>query len=253
MIEPFHWRDPDRRMPRADIEPLLKAFYGTIERFAGDKAKMRRVWQLARGYVVDDGQGDKDWAIGRPLNLQGAVELVTLRAHTPIPGNDGTMRLSLTLVITPDDNVTYRGRAVTIGLTDAWLCMDSESWQPTWRSLVSERDHPNFRLSAAGARIVGPRDTAIDMIDGEPLGDEHLAVVEPIGIGGGPINVAIRAPRDSFRVLVGGSKGTQGSPPEHVSSTQKLVLSALFHEQLHDRDDRDRAVLARVTVHPRSA
>jgi len=253
-----NWRDPDRRMPPEDIKPLLKVFYGKIERLAEDRARMERLWRLARGYIIDDEPEQKKWEIAKKwevawtANLQGMVRLVDLRAHPPIPGNDGTMRLSLTLVITPDHDVTYRDQAVIIGLTDALLCMDSNGWQAARRSFVSERGHPNFELSAAGARIVGPRDAATGMINGEPMGDDDLAVVEPIGAGDAPINVAVHAPRGSFRVLVRAGKSIQGAPADRVSRTQNLVLNALLHEQLRDRDDRDRAVLARVTVQPRS-
>jgi hypothetical protein len=241
-----NWRDPDRRMPPTDIRPLLKVFYGTIACYAEQSAQMLRLWRLARNYLTEDGPKQTHWNIGRPTNLQGTAQLVTLRAHEPLRGNDETLRLMLTLVITPDSDVTYRGQAITVGLTNALLSLQSDHWQPAWRSLVSERNHPNFAPDAAGARIVGPTDVETGMISGAPLGDEPFAMIEPIAGGGGPVQVAVHAPRGSFRVYAGGAH----EPRKGVSRNQHLVLNALFHEQLRDRDDHDRAVLARVSVRP---
>ncbi len=113
-----NWRNPDLLMPPEDIMPLLKVFYGVIDRFKDEKAKMKRLWQLARGYVDDDGPSDRSWLPGKPQNLQGAVKLVHLREHAPVPGNDGSMRLSLTLVITPDPSVPMKVRHQTPGNLD---------------------------------------------------------------------------------------------------------------------------------------
>ena len=104
---------------------MLKVFYGTIDRFKGDKAKMKRLWQLARGYIADDDMQSANWPIGKSQNLQGIARLVTLRTHAPVPWNDGTMRLAITLVITPDRDLSYRGKSVTIGLAEALLCLGS--------------------------------------------------------------------------------------------------------------------------------
>ncbi len=244
-----NWRNPDLLMPPEDIMPLLKVFYGVIDRFKDEKAKMKRLWQLARGYVDDDGPSDRSWLPGKPQNLQGAVKLVHLREHAPVPGNDGSMRLSLTLVITPEQDATYDKKGIVIGLMEALLCMNSEHWQATRQSFVSERGHPNFRLSAAGARIVGPVDDATGMIDGQPLGEDELAVVEPVGSGEGPIQVAVHAARGSFRVLA----KLPGGTTKHVSRTQDAVLNALLYDQYPDRDGVDRVILAQATIQPRPA
>ena len=243
-----NWRDPDRRMPPENIQPLLKTFYGTIERWKDDRAAMERLWRLARGYIVDDEPAGRRWTVPHAPNIQGTVKLVTLRPHAPQPGNDDTLRLALTLVITPDSNVSYRGQAITIGLADALLCLESDGWQPALRSLISERGHANFRLSAAGAWITGPADPATGMLNGEPLGEDYLAAVEPVGDGGGPIKVTVNAPRGSFRVFAGAAGG---APDQRCSTNQTAVINALLHEQFRDHDDQDMAILARGTIQPR--
>ena len=243
-----NWRNPDKRMPPEDIAPLLKTFYGDIARHAADKAKMQRLWRLARGYIVDDESGAEGWDVGRPSRLQGTASLVNLLTHAPVPWNDGTLRMAVTLVITPDRDLSYGGRAMTIGLAEALLCMQSDGLQPAWKSLPSQRGLANFALDAAGERIVGPIDPATGMINGEPLGDEHFFTFEPAGAGEACVTVSIHAPRGCFRVLPSGSGSTAAKRKGRSNVNQNAVINALFHEQLRTRDDHDRPVLARATV-----
>jgi hypothetical protein len=248
-----NWRDPDRRMPPKDIDPVLKVFYGVTDRFKEDKAKMKLLWQLARGYVVDDDIRARNWEVGRSQNLQGIANLVTLRTHAPVPWNDGTMRLAITLVITPDRDLSYRGKAITVGMTEALLCLESSAFQPAWKSLPSQRGLANFVLTTAGERIVGPLDPTTGMIDGEPLGDEYLMVLETVATDVASATVAVHAPRGSFRVLPQAGSGTVEKSRDRCSANQEAVVNALFHEQLRDRDDHDRAVLSRAPIGPRAA
>ena len=248
-----NWRDPDKLSPPDDIQPLLKTFYGTIDRLKDERAKMERLWRLARGYLVDDEPGQQDWTIGKsPPNIQGSVNLVTLRVHAPVPWNDGTLRLSITLVITPDRDLAYRGQAVTIGLTEALLCMESAGLQPAWKSLPSQRGLKNFRLDAAGDRIVGPIDPDTGMIDGEPLEDGHFAVLEAAGSADGSTIIAVHAPRGGFRVLPRSEGHSTKRRVGRCSVNQTAVVNALLHEQLRGRDGHDRAIIASTAITPRS-
>jgi hypothetical protein len=90
------------------------------------------------------------------------------------------------------------------------------------------------------------------MIDGEPLGDEYLMVLETTGAESVSGTVAVHAPRGSFRVMAG--TGGRSPPREGArrSANQDAVVNALFHAQWRERDDHDRAVLARVPFGPRS-
>jgi hypothetical protein len=245
-----NWRDPDRRMPPEDIKPLLKLFYGTIERFKDDRAKMERLWRLARGYIVDDEAPASGWAAVRTQNLQGQVDLVRLHTHQPVPWNDGTLRLAITLVITPDQDVSYRGRAVIIGLSEALLRLDASGLQPAYKALPSQRGLPHFVPSAAGDRIIGPLDRDTSMINGEPLGDEFLLSLENLATepDDKPATVAVCASRGSFRVLPRSMGGNIRQPAARRLANQNAVVNALFFEQYRERDDHDRAVLARARI-----
>jgi hypothetical protein len=243
-----NWRDPDAMMPPEDIQPLLRTLYGAIDRFKVDKEKMQRLWRLARGYIVDDDVAAEDWRISRSLNLQGVARLVSLQAHRPVPWNDGTLRLSITLIIKPDRELSYRGKAITIGLTDALLCLQAGAYQPAYKSRPSQRGVPNFELAVDGDRVVGPLDPLTGMIDGEPLGDEHLMALELVEGAPGPTAVAIYAPRGSFRVVPSANGSPEAQSQRRCSANQSAVVNALLHEQLRNRDDHDRALLAFASV-----
>jgi len=248
-----NWRDPNKLMPPEDIEPLLKSFYGFIELHKIEKAKMKKVWQLARGYIVDDSQAVKDWDIHKSQSLQGTATLVRLETHPPVPWNeDGTVRLWITLIITPDHDLSYHGKAITIGLTEALLCVEPGQYQPAHKSRPSQRGITNFTVAAGGERIVGPRHPTTGMIDGEPLGDEYLMALEEVVGGSGPITIAIHVPRGCFRVLPHSSEGSDRTSQTRTSVSQDVVINALFHEQLRDQDDHNRAVIARGNINLRA-
>ncbi|WP_158932671.1 hypothetical protein [Acidisphaera sp. S103] len=243
-----NWRDPDALMPPYEITPLLKCLYGDIDRFKADRAAMHRLWQLARGHITAHEVPSTDPRSDKSPNLRGKATLITLQAHAPTPLEDGTMRLSITLIISPDRDLSYRGKAITIGLAEALLTVEPGLYQPTHRSRPSQRGLRNFKISAAGERIIGPLDRTSGMIDGEPLDDEYLMDLEVAESGAGPINIIVHASRNSFRARISPLSGTEAKMPQHCSINQNVVMNALFYEQLKNQDCHNRAVLARITV-----
>jgi len=243
-----NWRNPDLLMPPDDIQPLLKTFYGNIDRLKDNRATMEKQWRFARGYIGDNDAPIIDWELGKSANLQGVANLVILQTHAPVSWNDGTMRLSITLVISPDRDLSYYGKAITIGLVDALLCVEPGLYQPAYKSRPSQRGIQNFKISAAGDRIVGPLDPDTGMISGEPLGDEYLMGLEVTEGGRGPIIIAIHASRDSFRVLPTSPADPEGKRRHSCSVNQNAVINALFHQQLRTQDDHNRPVLACATL-----
>jgi hypothetical protein len=245
-----NWRDPDKLMPPVDIQPLLKAFFGKIDKFKGDCASMRRLWQLARGYIVDDEAVPKNLGITRSSKLQGEIELVTLQTHVPDAKNDGSMNLSITLIISPDRELQYGGKAITVGLKEALLVVDPGCYQPAFGSRPSQRQLPNFKASAAGERITGPVDPETGMIDGEPLGDSHFLTLEPVDNAVGPVAIGVHASRESFCVVRRNVSNKRADVS--CSPNQTAIINALFSDQLRNQDDRHRAILARAELTPRA-
>jgi hypothetical protein len=242
-----NWRNPSRLNPPDNIVPLLNTFYGDQAPFAAQRQAMLKLWRQARGYDVDDAPPLPVLAVTERKSFQGPVYLVDLRAH-PVPANDGTVRLAATLVISPDDGVLFQGKAVSIGLTDALLTLQSAAWQPTHLSMIGEKPHENYVRIAQGTRIVGPRDRW-GRLDGLPFGEEPIAIIERIGKNDGPVTLTVLAPPSSFDVRTRAAPDASTPFEERaVSDTQKVVLDALFQEQLTSHDERRAAVLASVTL-----
>ncbi|GEM_PF-1767807 len=266
-----NWRNQATLHPPDNIIPLLNTFYGDDTRYAVQRLAMLRLWRQARGYDIDDAP------LPPPVltpthseSFQGPVELVDLRAH-PVPANDGTVRLNASLTISPDDSVAFQGRAVSIGLTEALLTLQSANWQPAHLSMIGEKPHDNVTRIAPGSRITGPRD-ALGRLNGQPLGEEPVAIIERVGgkrltisasgtageepgaiierVGpeDGRVTLTIRAPRGSFDVRTRASPDAPVPIERAVSDTQKIILDALFQEQLTNHDERRAAILAQVVL-----
>lgn len=243
-----NWRNQAKPHPPDNIVPLLNAFYGDDHRFADKRQAMLHLWRQAKGYDIDDAQPPPILAPTHGESFQGPVQLVHLRAH-PVRANDGTVRLNASLTISPDDGVVFQGRAVSIGLTEALLTFQSADWQPAYQALIGEKPHENVSIVAPGSRITGPRDT-LGRLSGQPLGEEPIAIIEPVGTRNGSVTLSIRAPRGSFDVRIRPSLDSEPEAEIGVSDTKKLILDALLQEQLTHHDERGSAILAQVTLNP---
>jgi hypothetical protein len=118
-----NYRDSEKLNPPDNIIPLLNAFYGDIEKYQPARDKMHSAWQLAKGYITDGPLAPPLWDIDNPKAFTEPVELVQLGLHQPVPGNEGTMRVTGTLRLHPDMDCEYEGRAVSIGLTEALVAI----------------------------------------------------------------------------------------------------------------------------------
>ena len=243
-----NWRNQVTLHPPDNIIPLLKTFYGDDPEFAAKRLAMQALWRRAKGFDTDD--QSPEVAVLTPAdrkNFQGPVRLVDLRAHS-VPANDSTIRLPATLVVSPDDGVVFQGKAVSIGLTDAVLAFQSTSWQPAHMGMIGEKPHEHFRPIPQAARIVGPRDK-FGRLDGVPLGEEPVAIIERIpNTEDGPVTLSVLAPQGGFDVRVRASPDAPIPAEQAVSPTKKIILDALFQEQLTNHDDRRAAILAQVTL-----
>lgn len=231
-----NWRNEDARKPPYNIVPLLNAFYGEIPLYEAQKEKMRRLWHAARGIP------DEQTGLTAPRRLTGPSTLVHLRGHKSEPVTDSNTNhaLYVSLTISPHHDAQYGDKRVTIGLRHAILRLTSDHWQPTRNGLISERGHSNFAIDAAGARIVGPVDQEMGVLNGQIVGDDAIAELEPLNNGDGPVTVSVVATESSFKVMENGD----------LSAEQDAVIAALLMDMLKTRDNQTRVVLESVTVQP---
>jgi hypothetical protein len=130
-----------------------------------------------------------------PFRITDSLEvdgLVELKLHPTLGNNDETFRLDATISfgILPYD---YDGTTVEIALTEAEIAITSRAYQPVHRSRVCDRtDHVWLKPAPGGGiSVVGPQRRGA--LYGDPLGPDHLAVMERLDDAEGPVTVEIRA------------------------------------------------------------
>src|SRR5262249_40983809 len=138
-----------------------------------------------------------DWTL---LGSQITDGLAELQLHSPRPGNmPGTFYVDATLRIMTG-LYDYKDRTVAIGVKDAFLSLESQSYQPAKNSMIGIRAaHPNSQPDIGGVKIKSPVDEW-DCLCGDPLGEDYVAVIEPAGEGELPVTVSLHAGRLSFDV-----------------------------------------------------
>jgi hypothetical protein len=236
------WRHRENPVRPVNILPILRVLYGDIPAFAEKRERMRDAWRRAGGIRVEE--PPPPLRAIETKSFSEVAEIVELAVSQPTPDNNGNLIVPFTLRIHPDKDCVVGAQAIEIGVAEALAVIESEHWRPAADSVFRGKPHPNTaRTAAAGAALLnGP---VVDgRIDGNPLGDEPKATLEPrVENVDGPIEFSIRVARDSFVVT------PRGAPA--VSGTQKAVLDALFADAF-PRDRKNRLKVASETVRSRA-
>jgi hypothetical protein len=133
-------------------------------------------------------------------------------------------------------------RSISIALRDAKLAVGSDSFRPLQGSMIGERlESKNFRRVAGGIEITGPAPSGT--LDGDPIGDHHLAVLVATNADDGPFAVTVAAGRRSFVVADVSEDRTAEAPADN-----KTVILNQFIYRRCAKDDAGRAVLAEATM-----
>ncbi len=237
------WRDQRKPIRPVNIVPLLAVFHGDNPRFAEARQAMLNVWRRAGGYIEDVPPPPQPSGI-ETKKFSDAVAVVDLSVGQPLPDNAGNnLILPWTVNIYPDPRCVFEDKKIEIGVTAAFVLIESEHWQPHQESVFRKKNHPNIEKDATpgGVQLVGPTDGK-GRIAGAPLEDEPSVKMEPKGKGAsGSIDVSVRVFRDGFTVTP--------RDAADVSETQKFVLDAIFGSAF-ETDANQRLIVARETVWP---
>jgi hypothetical protein len=179
-------------------------------------------------------------------------DLVELRLHAPRPANEvpDSTYVGVTLLFgtahcdyDPEDGDDPR--TVSIALCNARATIGAGGFQPLQGSMIGERViSDDFRRVAGGIEITGP--TRNGVLDGDPFGDDYLAVIAPMNGDGDPFTVTIAANRRSFVVLdADAPRESHGS--NAPTGNKNAILNVLIYKNVR-KDDTGRAILARATM-----
>jgi len=228
-----------------DVLPILDALFGNRPEFAGHRRDLKEAWAQAKGLVPMDGEEEYDgdecgeWLIIDSYLTPGIAEL---RLHPPRSGNaSGTYYLDATLVIDTGE-YDHEGDTLLIGLREAFLSVQSSSYQVAKNSIIGDRsDHANFKLTVGGTRVVGPLDDR-GCLHGNPLGDEYMAVIEPVGERDEPVEVALRAGRRGFDITRADVSGD--APRDPAADINKDAILNVLISKGREKDPQGRVLLA---------
>jgi hypothetical protein len=202
--------------------------------------------------AISDGPA-AGWTFTEDTVLPGLVELCL---HPPRPGNEvpDSFYVDATLLFgtafpdyEPDDG--QDPRTIAIALHKAWLAIGSDSYRPLKGSVIGECvEAEHLRRVAGYVEITGPAPSGT--LDGNPIGDQHLAVIAGTNTGNDPFAVTVAANWGSFVVI------DAEAPPEHrgsnaPSGNKAAILNALIYKDVR-KDELGRPVLARATMQRRS-
>ncbi len=236
------WRDVENPTRPKNIIPVLNAFFGTIEQYAAARLAMQNAWRRAGGFEVEEPPPALRAIVAEEFSE--VAEIIDLSVSQPTPDNTGGMKVGFTFRVHPDPECFVAGETVEIGVTTAFLFVESDHWKPDSDSVFRRKDHPNIKPGAAsgGVQITGPKEAAPQgRIDGAPLGDvAEVRFEKGAKPGDGPIGFSVRVPRNGFVV-------TPCDTAAPVTRTQATVLDALFGDAF-PKDKKERLIVARDTV-----
>jgi len=226
-----------------DIEPLLTVLCG------GNQPHLRNniltLWQKAnRTFPLDDTDAETapstEWD-DRTEDTQ--LRGLELRLHRPQTlGNSDAIRVEATVWIGPGE-YEHEDAAVAIGVREAYLSVEPGRYETAKGTLVSERDNPNFARADNAAKIVKPIDER-GRLNGDPLGEDYLAFVEPKQTAqADEVTVILTSPRRSFDVTLLEATGQEVTHPN-----RDIVLNALIGTKLKTHPKSGRLVLARAKM-----
>jgi hypothetical protein len=190
-----------------------------------------------------------DWKLSEATALPGLVEL---RLHAPRPGNevpdsyyiDATLLFGTAFADYASDD-RQNPRTIAIALRRALLAIGSDSYRPLKGSMIGERgDSEHLRRVAGGVEITGP--VTDGTLDGNPIGDQHLAVIAGTNTGDDPFAVTLAANWGSF-VVTDADVPLEQRGSNAPSGNKAAILNALIYKNVR-KDELGRPVLAHATM-----
>jgi hypothetical protein len=200
-----------------------------------------------------------DWELHEGTVL---ADLVELRLHPPRPGNevpnsylvDATLLFGIAVV----DYLPEEGeapRSIAIGLKNARLAIPStSSYQPLRGTMLGEmgRKSEHFERVAGGIELTGPKG-ADGTLKGDPLGEQHLAIIAATQASDTPFAVNVAAPSGSFIVTdrdLPPAVRDRNEPDAGVVNRNAILNHFIY--RLCAKDELNRAVLARAELKRRA-
>jgi hypothetical protein len=244
-----NWRNQRAPIPPDDIIPILDALFGDSPQFAVHRRDLKDSWERAKGIKLADADGDierdDDWSF---LSRTRTSDLAAVTLRQPKRANPaGCYYLNCSVEFGPLFMEDEHGRTVMVGLHDAKLQIDCDGsgFQIAQNSMLGLRA-PNAHVEPGvdSVSVHGPMINGV--LDGNPIGDDYIAMLEPGSPGDGPVSLTLttlsRAVQFSYA-----READQPLVPDSDKPNRVAILNILFGEAL-PRDTANRLLLARASM-----
>ena len=244
------WLNAERWPQPARKDAILAVFFPAKSGNDAARAEMLASWTegqreapARRKARLEDSPVPLKWVISRHVSTEG---LADLRLHQPQPLNEeGSYRVEASARIDIAE-FGHDRQDYAIGVTTVLLAVESEAYQVTRGSMIGERPTGlPARVRADGVEMTGPRDPDSGCIVGDLLNGEHVAHIESLNDGEGPVHVSLRAARRAFKVLGLDAQGR--NTPVPVSEETDAVLNILLGKD-REKDSLGRVLLAKMSM-----
>ena len=193
----------------------------------------------ARGWKIDASQAY--------TRLAGAE----IHPLLPLNSRPDSYRLVASLHFTPAEYV-HDNRVVLVGLGQSVFTFASAAYQIAHNSLLgdSARPHPGI---TAGHRTITVTASDGAVLQGNPLGEHHLAEIEPAGTGAPSIALILSAPPRAFQATLLDSETGAPLPNPTPSLAKAAIVDLVYRESLasHRDPESGHVRLARTAMHHR--
>lgn len=229
-----------RNLPRATQKvAILKVFFP--DRHA-DQA-MEDAWQFARDNTAAPAAAESPnatdgWQLTENRATKGLAEIQFHDLETTNQQDHWKLQATpLFGVVELDD--------ADIGLKDATLTVTTQ-YTIAQGSMLGDpaRPHAHIKRIANGARITGPTDNHM-RLEGTPVSEDHLAMIEPGEDGADSISLTLHAGRRSFHVTLP-NDATETEDEKSIRDKKQRVLDLLLFNSA-TKDPQGRAILAKAT------
>lgn len=224
-----------RVFTRDGIPLTIEAFYLDYESFVSNITGTSFPPPTANQQDPDaDALPSPDWVPDRP---EAYTDLATAQLHPPRPLNsrpdcyylDASLRF---------ENAEYvvGNRTVAIGVRQATLSFTSPAYQIAHMSLLGDAARPLGGVTVAGTGITVAAPSPTPVLAGNPLGEHHFAIIEPLAIGDTTVTVTVTlhtASRSFAFTLLDDDDAAAPTP----SPTKDAILNLIYGEALNSRRD----------------
>ena len=245
-----NWRNPDAPIPPTDINPVLEALFGDKPEHANHRRDLKEAWERAQGLLPPEEEPET----GDGWDILGGTAPTTLAEailHQPKADNRAdTWHLHATLRFGPAEQHTQEGHTVIVGVTETFAALTLSGYQVAPNSLLGERaPHDHVIPGVGGVTLTGP--TRNDALHGNPIGEDHLATIEPGPAGEGTVKITLSA---SPRALTFAYAPDPDAPLvcQDQKPNRAAILGLLFAGET-PRDAQGRVVLASAGLRRKSA